>query len=141
MFVGPVLTVPLMLLATYGIAFGPDLEVPIYMRVIMSFSYLRYGLEGLMSAMYGYGREDTICPDGETFCLFSKADYLKSFLGFNDADYFVSMVALFMYYALFTGCAFLMIRMRLATNASNYVAVQYLNYFVKKYLNFSTYKY
>lgn len=56
MFVGPVMTVPLMLLAVYGMGYGNDIEIPSYVKILMSFSYLRYGLEGLFEAMYGYDR-------------------------------------------------------------------------------------
>lgn len=140
MFVGPVLTVPLMLLAVYGIGSGP-IEIPAYLRVIMSLSFMRYGLEGIIAATYGYDRGDSICPDAETFCMFSKADYLKNFLGFRDADYGVSMVGLILYYIFFTVAAFFMIKMRISTTGANYVAVQYVGRFVKTHLNFSSYKY
>lgn len=140
MFVGPVLTVPLMLLAVYGIGCGP-IEIPVYLRIIMSLSFLRYGLEGIIAATYGYDRGDTVCPDAETFCMFKKSDYLKDFLGFHDADYGVSMAGLGMYYVLFTVAAFFMIKIRISTTGANYVAVQYLGRFVKTHLNFSSYSY
>ncbi|KAG4072310.1 hypothetical protein HA402_004242 [Bradysia odoriphaga] len=138
MFVGPVTTVPLMLLAVYGI--GNDIEMPSYIKILMSFSYLRYGLEGLLDAMYGHDRADTLCPDTEIFCMFAKASYLKSLLGFNHSSYLVSIVALWLYYLLFTVAAYYMIKMRLSISASNYVAVQYIGRFVKTHLNFASYK-
>lgn len=141
MFVGPVLTVPLMLLAVYGIGFGRDIQVPVYMRIIMSFSYLRYGLEGLIDAMYGYNRGDSLCPDSEQYCLFNKADFLKTTLGFDDANFFVSVVALFLYYLLFTIGAFYMIKMRLSAARGQYPIVQYVEQFLRTHLNFTPYKY
>lgn len=141
MFVGPVMTVPLMLLAVYGMGYGNDIEIPSYVKILMSFSYLRYGLEGLFEAMYGYDRADTVCPETELFCMFAKANYLKSLLGFHQSSYLVSMVALGLYYLLFTVTAYYMIKMRLSISASNYVAVQYIGRFVKTHLNFASYKY
>lgn len=141
MFVGPVTVTPLMLLAVYGIGFGNDIEVPSHVKILMSFSYLRYGLEGLFEAMYGYDRADTECPDTELFCMFAKAKYMKSLLGFHQSSYLVSMVALSLYYLLFTVAAYYMIKMRLSISASNYVAVQYIGRFVKTHLNFASYKY
>lgn len=135
---GPVVTVPLMLLAVYGM--GNEMEMPPYLKILMSFSYLRYGLEGLLDAMYGYDRADAVCPDTEVFCMFAKASYLKSLLGFHDSNYLVSMVALSLYYLLFTIGAYYMIKMRLSISASNYVTVQYIGRFVKTHLNFGTYK-
>lgn len=140
MFVGPVLTVPLMLLAVQDIGSGPHAQTPFHIKVAMTFSYLRYGLEGLIESLYGNNRADTICPKGEIFCIFSKANYLKGFVSFDDANCFVSIVALILYYLLFTAGAFVMIKMRLSTTRSNYVAVQYVNRFVKTHLNFATYK-
>lgn len=137
MFVGPVITVPLMLLAVYGIGYGPN-EYPLYIRLIMSLSYLRYGIEGIIAAIYGFDREDLVCPDTETFCIFTNPDYLKDFLGFHDADFGVSMVGLFMYYVFFTVAAFLMVKMRISRTQSNHAAVQYLGAFVKHHLNFAS---
>lgn len=141
MFVGPVLTVPLMLLSVYGIGFGKEIEIPVYMRIIMSFSYLRYGLEGLIDAMYGYGRSDSVCPESEHYCLFNKADFLKTTLGFNDANFFVSMVALFGYYLVFTIGAFYVIKIRLSASRRQYAIVQYVEQLLKTYFNFTPYKY
>lgn len=140
MFVGPVMTVPLMLLSVYGIGYGRGVELSPFIKIIMSFSYLRYGLEGLIDAMYGYDRKDTICPDTEIFCMFSKAKFLKMVLGFEDVNFIVSIVALTMYYILFTVAAFYMIKMRLSLTSSN-VPVQYIGRFIKTHLNFSSYKY
>lgn len=141
MFVGPVCTVPLMLLSVYGIGYGRGAELSPYIKICMSFSYLRYGLEGLIDAMYGHEREDTICPESEIYCMFSKASFLKTTLGFQEVSFAVALVALIMYYLLFTIAAFYMIKMRVATSVSNNVAVQYLGRFVKTHLNFAAYKY
>lgn len=138
MFVGPVLTVPMMLLAIYGIGNGP-VEPPIYVRLLMSSSYLRYGMEGLIAAIYGYDRGRTECPDAEVYCAFSSADYLRQFMGFGEADFAVAMAGLAFYYVLFTVAAFFMVRMRISRTRSQYVAVQYVSQLVKKHLNFASY--
>lgn len=140
MFVGPVMTVPLMLLAVYGMGFGPD-GYPFYMRIIMSLSYVRYGLEGIIDAIYGYKRVDLYCPDTELFCMFRNSEFLKDFLGFHDADYMVSVVGLCMYYVFYTTAAFFMIKTRISRTKTNYVAFQYVGAFVKNHLNFASYKY
>lgn len=141
MFVGPICTVPLMLLAVYGIGYGREIEISPYIKVAMSFSYLRYGLEGLIDAMYSYDREDTVCPNGEVYCMFAKAKFLKMVLGFEDVNFLVSIVALVMYYLLFTITAFYMIKIRISTTHKNHVYVEYLGRFVKTHLNFAAYKY
>lgn len=141
MFVGPVVTVPLMLLAVYGFGYGKEIAVSPYIRFLMSFSYLRYGLEGLIDAMYGHNRPDTVCPDHEPYCMFSRAKFLKMIIGFDDVSFSVSLVALIIYYVLFTLAAFYMIKMRISTTKSNNVAVQYLGRLVKVHLNFAAPKY
>lgn len=141
MFIGPVCTVPLMLLSVFGMGYGREVEVPSYIRLVMSFSYLRYGLEGLIDAMYGHNRADTICPDNEVYCMFANAKFLKMVLGFEDVSFMVSFIALIMYYLLFTVTAYYMIKIRVATTSSNIMAVQYLGRFVKTHLNFAAYKY
>lgn len=140
MFLGPVLTVPLMLLAVYGFGFGPD-TYPIYIRIVMSLSYVRYGLEGIIAAIYGYKRADLFCPDSELFCMFSNSEFLKDFLGFHEADYLVSVVGLCLYYVLYTTAAYFMIKTRVSRTKSNYVAIQYVSALVKTHFNFSSYKY
>lgn len=61
MFAGPVLSVPLMLLACYGMGSG-SANIPVLIRIAMKMSYLRYGLEGIIVTMYGSGREQLPCP-------------------------------------------------------------------------------
>lgn len=141
MFVGPICTVPLMLLSVYGIGYGREIEISPYIKIMMSFSYLRYGLEGLVDAMYGYDRDDTVCPSSEVYCMFAKANFLKMVLGFEDVNFVVSLVALIMYYFLFTIAAYYMIKIRISTTHKSNVAVQYLGRFVKTHLNFAAYKY
>jgi ATP-binding cassette, subfamily G (WHITE), member 1 len=138
MFVGPVLTVPLMLLAVYGIGNGKA-DIPIYVRALMSISYLRYGLEGIMDAIYGSNRADMKCPDDEDFCPYTKPKFLMRIMGFEDVDFTVSIVALVVFYLFFNVAAFLMIRRRLSLKTSNSVAVQYIGRFIKTHLNFSSY--
>ena len=79
MFVGPALTVPLMLFAVQGIG---DTEVlPIYRQLVMYSSYIRYGLEGLIVATYGYNRTKLPCPDDIMFCEYSPPRQLLKVMG------------------------------------------------------------
>lgn len=63
---GPVTSVPLMLLAVYGI--GSEDEPQIIWKIARSCSFLRYGLEGLVVAIYGPPRDDLVCPDEVVLC-------------------------------------------------------------------------
>ncbi|CAD7079016.1 unnamed protein product [Hermetia illucens] len=141
MFIGPVLACPMILLSCYGIGFGRGVYIPTYVRVLMSLSYIRHGLEGILAALYGNNRADTFCPDDEVFCMFRKAEFLLNLLGFNNLNYAVSVSALLGYYVFFTVAAYYMIKSRLSFSTCNYAAVQYVSQFVKTHLNFASYKY
>lgn len=141
MFIGPVVACPMILLSCYGIGFGRGVYIPTYVRVLMSLSYIRHGLEGILAALYGNNRADTFCPDDEVFCMFRKAEFLLNLLGFNNLNYAVSVSALLGYYVFFTVAAYYMIKSRLSFSTCNYAAVQYVSQFVKTHLNFASYKY
>ncbi|XP_055683559.1 ATP-binding cassette subfamily G member 4 [Lutzomyia longipalpis] len=138
MFVGPVITVPTMLLAVYGIGFGKGVVIPSYIKALMSISYLRYGLEGIVAAIYGYSRDDMICPDEEVFCAYRKAKFLLVTMGFEEISYPISAGALCVFYLVFNILAFLLIRQRLSLRRTNFPAVQYIGQFVKQHLNLSS---
>lgn len=57
-----------MLVAVQGI--GETKTLPLYRQLIMYLSYIRYGLEGLISALYGYNRGKLYCPPTEMLCIF-----------------------------------------------------------------------
>lgn len=141
MFVGPVISVPMILLSCYGIGYGKETYIPPYLKFFMSLSYLRHGLEGLVAALYGGNRLDTICPETEIFCMFKKSKFLLVMLGFDGVDFSYSVSCLAIFYVVFTLAAFLMIKQRLTFNSSNYIAVQYIGQFVKTHLNFTSVKY
>lgn len=139
MFVGPVCTVPLMLLSVFGIGSGKP-SIPVYMRLLMSMSYLRYGLEGIVESIYGFDRPDMICPDTEHFCVYKKPKFLLLQMGFNDANFIVSVGALLIFYLVFNSLAFFMIKRRIALNTKTHWAVQYIGKIVKKHLNFAEFE-
>lgn len=141
MFMGPVLAVPLILLSCYGIGYGKETAISPFMRFMMSLSFLRHGMEGLVDSLYGYDRGDTICPDTEVFCMFRKSKFLLMILGFEDLNYLFSVSCLIGFYILFTIAAYVMIWHRLRFSASSNILIQYVQQFMVKYLNFSSYKY
>jgi len=46
----------------------------------MYFSYIRYGLEALVAAMYGYGRRLS-CPIEEVYCHFASPTEIFKLIG------------------------------------------------------------
>ncbi|TMW53490.1 hypothetical protein DOY81_001426 [Sarcophaga bullata] len=140
-FMGPVMACPLILLSFYGMGYGKEIEIPLLMRFIMKLSYLRHGLEGLVEALYGYDRADTMCPPTEMFCMFKKAQFLRSVLGFENIDYWISVGFLIIFYIIFTTGAFILIKHRLSVSTSSNRLLQYVNQLMVKYFNFTSYKY
>ncbi|XP_022913335.1 ATP-binding cassette subfamily G member 4-like isoform X2 [Onthophagus taurus] len=114
MFVGPVISVPFMLLAVYGMGFG-NTGIPIIMQIVMHFSYLRYSLEGAISAVFR-DRGKFPCPETEVFCIFSDTNYFLEIMGFPERSVWIDVAALFFIYVLFRLTCYYLLRQRLSPN-------------------------
>nr|CAH7717704.1 unnamed protein product [Callosobruchus chinensis] len=64
-FLGPILSIPMMMFAGFGVRLC---DLPRYMYWGSYVSYLRYGLEGIVDAIYGMDRGVVDCPDTEMYC-------------------------------------------------------------------------
>lgn len=132
MFVGPVVTVPLMLLAVYGFGSGYS-SIPILIRIAMHFSYLRYALEGLIAAML-YNRPPLKCPETEDFCLYKDLKFFVKEMGMENAIYWVDILALCVCLVLFRGAGFYLLRQRLTPNKT-FVALQVIGRLIKSHFS------
>lgn len=132
MFVGPVLTVPLMLLAVYGFGSGTE-SIPILVRFAMYFSYLRYALEGLIAAML-YDRPKLPCPDEEEFCFYNDLQFFVREMGMENSIYWVDILALCACYVIFRGVSFYLLRQRLTPNKT-FIALQVIGRLVKSHFS------
>ncbi|XP_076252828.1 ATP-binding cassette sub-family G member 1 [Rhynchophorus ferrugineus] len=72
-FLGPILTVPMMMFAGFGVTLK---DLPIYLYWGSYVSYLRFGLEGVVGAIYGLNRQTLDCPEDQ-YCHYK---YPKKFL-------------------------------------------------------------
>ncbi|XP_022899901.2 ATP-binding cassette sub-family G member 4 [Onthophagus taurus] len=72
-FLGPTLSVPMMMFAGFGVAIK---DLPAYLYWGSYISYLRYGLEGIVDAVYGMNRPTIACPE-DKYCHYK---YPKQFL-------------------------------------------------------------
>lgn len=132
MFVGPVATVPLMLLAVYGFGSGYN-SIPILIRIAMHFSYLRYALEGLIAAML-YNRPKLDCPETEEFCLYNDLEFFVKEMGMENAIYWVDILALCVCLVVFRGAGFYLLRQRLTPNKT-FVALQVIGRLIKSHFS------
>ncbi|CAG9859722.1 unnamed protein product [Phyllotreta striolata] len=108
-FVGPTLTVPMMMFSGFGVRLC---DLPQYMYWGSYTSYLRYALEGVVGAIYGRGRETIDCPE-EKFCMYK---YPKDFLlmvGVRSDQFDNDMIALFIFLFVLRISAFVVLRYKL----------------------------
>lgn len=132
MFVGPVLTVPIMLLAVYGFGSGYE-TIPILIKIAMYFSYLRYSLEGMIHAMLTE-RKKLECPESEEFCIYNDLEYFVREMGMENTIYWLDVLALLIILVIFRGGSYYLLRQRLNPNKT-FIALQYVGRFVKSYIS------
>ncbi|XP_034826907.1 ATP-binding cassette sub-family G member 1-like [Maniola hyperantus] len=129
MFVGPVVSVPLMLLAVYGIGSG-DEAPPIIWRLARACSFMRYALEGLVVAVYGPPRDDLICPSEVEYCEYKNPRYFIKMMGMSGVSFWVDFgVLIATLFALNLG-AYYLLRQRLSPNYA-FRAIKYIGSFIK----------
>lgn len=98
---GPAISVPLMLLAVYGLGNGTA-NTPIYMKLLMYLSYLRYGLEAFIITIYGGDREDMKCPEDEIYCHYNKPKVIIQIAGMEHASLWVNVTRKNLFFCLLT---------------------------------------
>nr|QIK02748.1 ATP-binding cassette sub-family G member 1-like protein [Nilaparvata lugens] len=132
-FVGPAVSVPLMLLAVYGLGTGSK-YIPSHIRFAMYFSYLRYGLEGLISSIYGGGRTKMVCPDSEIYCQLREPKALLKEVGMEDVNYWLDIAALAVSFLVFKVICYVLLRRRLKSTQS-FGALGFIGRFIKTHFN------
>ncbi|XP_026315498.1 ATP-binding cassette sub-family G member 1 [Hyposmocoma kahamanoa] len=134
-FTGPCLSVPLMLLAVYGIGSG-DEQPPIIWKLARSCSYLRYGLEGLVEAVYGPPRDDLICPDHIDYCEYKNVAYFVKEMGMSGVSFWTDMGILIVMLLGMNLSGYYLLRQRLSPNYA-FRALKYIGSFVKTKMSIS----
>ncbi|KAJ8669379.1 hypothetical protein QAD02_000638 [Eretmocerus hayati] len=112
MFVGPALTVPLMLFAVQGM--GDARPLPLYRTIIMYGSYLRYGLEGLIVATYGDERGKLPCP--KSYCHYRYPKKLLKEMNMLDVNFWMDIAGLAITLVAFRALTYYLLRQRLKPN-------------------------
>lgn len=121
--VGPAVLAPLLALAVYGMGYRSDVE-PV-MKVLMSLSYLRYGVVGFNDALLN-DRPLLTCKD-EIYCHYKDPQLLMRDMGMADTHFGNQMLGMFVFMMLFRTVAFLVLRYRLTAEFS----VRIVNYATK----------
>ncbi|XP_021201263.3 ATP-binding cassette sub-family G member 1 [Helicoverpa armigera] len=128
-FMGPSMSVPLMLLAVYGIGSGDD-PLPIVWRLARACSFLRYGIEGLVAAIYGPPREDLICPDHVDYCEYKNVAYFVKLMGMSGVSFWVDFGALVFILLAMNLTGYYLLRQRLSPNYA-FRAIKVIGNFIK----------
>ncbi len=121
-----------MLLAVYGMGTGSQ-HIPILIRIAMYFSYIRYGLEGLVMAVYGSGRQKMNCPPHKVFCELSYPDELLKQVGMENVNYWLDIVALTVIFISFKLLCYFLLRMKLSRTPSK-IALSFIGRFIKAHI-------
>ncbi|KAK7791777.1 hypothetical protein R5R35_010562 [Gryllus longicercus] len=131
MFIGSASTVPFMLLAVQGLGTGLA-GLPILTRVAMHFSYMRYGLEGLVLAVYGFGRGKLQCPLDEEYCPYRHPKQILRETGLEDASLLQAFGGLVGSYVAFRAVSYVLLRWRLSTS-TRYPTIAYVGRLIKRH--------
>lgn len=123
--VGPAAAAPLLALCCYGMGFGPYIETS--MKVLMSASYLRYGLSGFSLALY-QNRQTMECS--EDFCLYSDPKLILRDVGMMNDSYIIQVIALLVFTTIHRMLAYFALRYRLTAEFSNKF-MAYISKFLK----------
>ncbi|XP_065341155.1 ATP-binding cassette subfamily G member 4-like [Cloeon dipterum] len=98
-----------LMLAMYGIGFGPDMER--FWSTFQSCSYIRYVLSGYVLTMYGPGRDVLPCKD--FYCHFRRPSELLKIMGMSGSDLSVQIVVLAAFLVFYKSLSYFALRVRL----------------------------
>ncbi|CAB3255750.1 unnamed protein product [Arctia plantaginis] len=115
----PALAAPLLALASYGLGFGSYIESS--MKLLMSLSFLRYGVTSFSLALYQH-RNYLDCPD--PFCLYNDPRIILRDLGMQEHDYSMQILALLGFAVLHRLLGYLALKYRLTVEFSS----RFMNY-------------
>ncbi|KAI4463325.1 abc transporter g family member 28 [Holotrichia oblita] len=89
-FLGPTLAVPMMMFAGFGVTLR---DLPVYLYWGSYVSYLRYGLEGYVGAIYGLDRETMFCPE-DKYCHYKYPEQFLEEIAMRGDQFWNDIIAL-----------------------------------------------
>lgn len=109
-FMGPTLSVPMMMFAGFGVRLS---DLPMAFYWMSYFSYLRFGLEGLVGSIYGLGRGTLDCPTDVNYCHYRYPKKLLTEVGVLADQFDNDVVVLIFFVFILRIAAFLMLKRKL----------------------------
>ncbi|KYQ52091.1 ATP-binding cassette sub-family G member 4 [Trachymyrmex zeteki] len=110
-FIGPTLACPLMMFAGFGVSLR---DLPSYLKWGSYISYLRYGLEGFVGAIYGLDRPILDCKQkGEFYCHYKYPSKFLSDISMRGDQFWNDVIALATILLITRCSAYLLLRWKL----------------------------
>jgi len=107
-FFGPMASVPILLFSGFFVNFN---TIPGYLQWVPYISYVRYGFEGAMISIYGYGRQKLSCS--EAYCHFRNPAKFLEEMDMATAEYWIDAVALAGFFLLIRCGTYFVLRLKL----------------------------
>ncbi|XP_021201259.3 ATP-binding cassette sub-family G member 1 [Helicoverpa armigera] len=108
-FLGPTLSVPMMMFAGFGVTLR---DLPAYLRWGSYVSYLRYGLEGFIGAIYGLNRPILDC-NGALYCHYKHPRTFLNEVAMSPDQFWWDVLALSVFVVVLRIAAFVLLKWKL----------------------------
>ncbi|XP_033213032.1 ATP-binding cassette sub-family G member 4-like [Belonocnema kinseyi] len=107
-FLGPTISVPMMMFAGFGVTLR---DMPAFLKWGTYVSYLRYGLEGYVNAIYGLNRKTLACK--EFYCHYRKPKIFLNEIAMRDDQFWNDVIALTVILLITRVLAYILLRWKL----------------------------
>ncbi|KAK2589086.1 hypothetical protein KPH14_001917 [Odynerus spinipes] len=111
-FFGAITTCAYLVFAGFLILFN---HMPRYLYYCSYFSYLRYALDGLVQATYGFNREKLNCSSENIYCHYRIPEVLLNELAMSNGKYWLDITVLVVNFVFFRTIAYCTLKKKLST--------------------------
>lgn len=99
-----------MMFAGFGVRLS---DIPGYLYWGTYLSFLRYGLEGLVHAIYGLDREKLVCPEEADYCMHAVPSRFLKEVGLRGDQFWNDIYALLLIMFVFKVASYFLLRLKM----------------------------